>query len=150
MNQTIKKQKILLINGPNLNLLGKREPHIYGNNTLTDIIISLKKNLLPSLELIDFQSNHEGKIIDFIHQKASNSIGIIINPGAFAHTSIALRDALLGVEKPYIEVHLSNVNARESFRQKSFLADKAEGIITGLGELSYKLALDYATKSWIN
>ena len=133
---------LLLINGPNLNLVGKREPSIYGSQTLEGIqdeLLTLSAELEVRLEF--FQSNSEGEIIDCIH-KSSNSIdGILINAGAYTHTSIALRDALLGVSIPFVEIHLSNIYAREEFRQKSFLSDKAIGLVCGFGPISYQLAL---------
>jgi 3-dehydroquinate dehydratase (EC 4.2.1.10) len=137
---------ILLINGPNLNLLGQREPQVYGTDTLADIeqrVISLAAKSEVVVEC--FQSNIEGVLIDKIHEAASAGCQlIIINPGAFTHTSIALRDALLGVNIPCIEVHLSNVYKREAFRQVSYLSDIAIGVITGLGAKGYDYALNYA------
>ena len=137
---------ILVIHGPNLNLLGKREPEVYGYLTLEDInqqLTAQAKN--SSLTLDTFQSNWEGAIVDRIHQAQNENIKfIIINPAALTHTSVALRDALLGVAIPFIEVHLSNVHAREAFRHHSYLSDKAIGVICGLGAKSYSFALDYA------
>lgn len=137
---------ILVIHGPNLNLLGKREPEVYGYLTLDDInqqLIAQAKN--ASLTLETFQSNWEGAIVDRIHQAQIDGVKfIIINPAALTHTSVALRDALLGVAIPYIEVHLSNVHAREVFRHHSYLSDKAIGVICGLGAKGYSFALDYA------
>ena len=133
---------LLLINGPNLNLVGKREPEIYGALTLEDIQNELS-NLASKLDvkLKFFQSNSEGEIIDCI-QNTSNTIqGILINAGAYTHTSIAIRDALLGVAIPYVEVHMSNIYSREEFRQRSFLSDKALGLVCGFGSNSYQLAL---------
>ena len=133
---------LLLINGPNLNLVGKREPDIYGALTLEDIQNELS-NLASKLDvkLKFFQSNSEGEIIDCI-QNTSNTIqGILINAGAYTHTSIAIRDALLGVAIPYVEVHMSNIYSREEFRQRSFLSDKALGLVCGFGSNSYQLAL---------
>ena len=133
---------LLLINGPNLNLVGKREPAIYGALTLEDIQNELS-NLASKLDvkLKFFQSNSEGEIIDCI-QNTSNTIqGILINAGAYTHTSIAIRDALLGVAIPYVEVHMSNIYSREEFRQRSFLSDKALGLVCGFGANSYHLAL---------
>ena len=134
---------LLLINGPNLNLVGKREPAIYGALTLEDIQNELS-NLASKLDvkLKFFQSNSEGEIIDCI-QNTSNTIqGILINAGAYTHTSIAIRDALLGVAIPYVEVHMSNIYSREEFRQRSFLSDKALGLVCGFGANSYQLALE--------
>ncbi|MFC3122660.1 type II 3-dehydroquinate dehydratase [Agaribacter flavus] len=135
--------KILLLNGPNLNLLGKREPDIYGSETLADVEKYLREYASQcDCELSCLQSNAEHVLLDAIHQAMGSIDGVIINPGALTHTSVALRDAFLGTKLPFIEVHLSNVHARESFRHKSFLSDVAEGIIVGCGTLGYKLALD--------
>ena len=137
---------ILVIHGPNLNLLGQREPEVYGSLTLEDInqqLTNQAKN--ASISLDTFQSNWEGAIVDRIHQAQKDGIQfIIINPAAFTHTSVAVRDALLGVAIPFIEVHLSNVHARESFRHHSFLSDKAVGVICGLGAQGYSFALNFA------
>jgi 3-dehydroquinate dehydratase II len=137
---------ILVIHGPNLNLLGMREPEVYGSLTLEDInqqLIAQAKN--SSIELDTFQSNWEGAVVDRIHQAQREGIQfIIINPAALTHTSVAVRDALLGVAIPFIEVHLSNVHAREAFRHHSYLSDKAVGVICGLGAKGYVSALDYA------
>ena len=133
---------LLLINGPNLNLVGKREPTIYGSQTLEDIqeqLLTLATELGTKLRF--FQSNSEGEMIDCIHNSAGSIDGILINAGAYTHTSIALRDALLGVGIPYVEVHLSNIYSREEFRHKSFLSDKALGMVCGFGANSYQLAL---------
>lgn len=137
---------ILVIHGPNLNLLGLREPEVYGHTTLDDINNNLK-NLADQqgFELATFQSNWEGAIIDRIHQARTENIGfIIINPAALTHTSVGLRDALLGVNIPFVEVHISNVHARESFRHHSYLSDKAVGVICGLGIRGYDYAVDFA------
>ena len=134
---------LLLINGPNLNLVGKREPSIYGLQTLEDIqeeLLTLAGELDAKLRF--FQSNSEGEIIDCIHKSAGSIDGILINAGAYTHTSIALRDALLGVAIPYVEVHLSNIYSREEFRHKSFLSDKALGLVCGFGANSYQLAFE--------
>ncbi len=137
---------ILVIHGPNLNLLGKREPEVYGYLTLEDInqqLISQAQN--ASILLNTFQSNCEGAIVDRIHQAQQEGVQfIIINPAALTHTSVAVRDALLGVAIPFIEVHLSNVHAREAFRHHSYLSDKAVGVICGLGAKGYAAALDFA------
>ena len=137
---------ILVIHGPNLNLLGKREPEVYGYLTLEDInqqLISQAQK--ASTTLNTFQSNWEGAIVDRIHQAQQEGVQfIIINPAALTHTSVAVRDALLGVAIPFIEVHLSNVHARETFRHHSYLSDKAVGVICGLGAKGYAAALDYA------
>ena len=136
---------ILVIHGPNHNLVGKREPEVYGHLTLDDINQQLSaqaKN--ATLELDSFQSNWEGAIVDRIHQAQQDGVQyIIINPAALTHTSVAVRDALLGVAIPFIEVHLSNVHAREAFRHHSYLSDKAIGVICGLGAKGYAAALDY-------
>ncbi|MCK4081942.1 MULTISPECIES: type II 3-dehydroquinate dehydratase [Acinetobacter] len=137
---------ILVIHGPNLNLLGKREPEVYGRLSLQDINQSLISHAQKAeFSLNTFQSNWEGAIVDRIHQAQDDGTQfIIINPAALTHTSVALRDALLGVALPYIEVHLSNVHARETFRHHSYLSDKAVGVICGLGAKGYHFALDYA------
>jgi 3-dehydroquinate dehydratase II len=138
--------KFLLLNGPNLNLLGTREPEVYGTRTLAEIcngVRQLAQGKGHSLE--DFQSNAEHELIDRIHRAGQEGIDfILINPGAFTHTSIALRDALLGVAIPFIEVHLSNVHAREAFRHHSYLSGVARGVIMGLGPKGYELALEAA------
>ena len=139
--------KLLLLNGPNLNLLGTREPELYGADTLADIerrCVELAQTL-GAHQLACFQSNAEHALIDRIHAARLENIAfIIINPAAFTHTSVALRDALLGVGIPFIEVHLSNVFARESFRHHSYLSDIAVGVISGLGAQGYELALQAA------
>ena len=133
---------LLLINGPNLNLVGKREPSIYGLQTLEDIQeVLLNLAIELDVRLKFFQSNSEGEMIDCIQKSVGSIDGILINAGAYTHTSIALRDALLGVAIPYVEVHLSNIYSREEFRHKSFLSDKALGLVCGFGPNSYKLAL---------
>ncbi len=138
-----KQAKILLINGPNLNLLGRREPGHYGHNTLVQIVDSLTQQAAAEqVQLEHIQSNAEFELIDAIHQTDADFI--IINPAAFTHTSVALRDALLGVAIPFIEVHLSNVHAREPFRHHSYFSDKALGVICGLGEQGYQYALSSA------
>ena len=138
-----KLKKIQVINGPNLNMLGKREPLIYGSYTLDQINKGLEKKALSlGVELDFFQSNHEGAIIDKIHNIFNGDIrGIIINPGALTHTSVALRDALLLMSCPIVEIHLSNIYKREAFRHKSLLSDIVTGQITGLGRSGYQLAL---------
>ena len=137
---------ILVIHGPNLNLLGQREPEVYGHSTLDDIDNNLKtKAKEMGFDLVTVQSNWEGALIDRIHQAMKQNIGfIIINPAALTHTSVGLRDALLGVNIPFIEVHISNVHARESFRHHSYLSDKAVGVICGMGIRGYEYALDFA------
>ena len=134
--------RVLLLNGPNLNLLGLREPGLYGADTLESIEAELARQAIGlGVELDCFQSNHEGALVERIHAARGSVDGILINAGAFTHTSIALRDALLGVALPYVELHLSNVHARESFRHHSYMADKALGVICGFGPASYGLAL---------
>lgn len=134
--------RVLLLNGPNLNLLGQREPGLYGAQTLAQIEADLTRQAAElGAELACFQSNHEGALVDRIHAARGQADGILINAGALTHSSIALRDALLGVAIPYVELHLSNVHAREPFRHQSFLADKAVGVICGFGATSYALAL---------
>ncbi len=138
--------KLLVLHGPNLNLLGTREPEIYGRDTLADIdarLVKLAKSRKHQLDCL--QSNAEHVLIDRIHAAKTDGVGyILFNPGAFTHTSIALRDALLGVGIAFIEVHLSNVHAREDFRQQSFLSDVARGVISGLGAKGYEYALSFA------
>ena len=139
------KLSILVLNGPNLNLLGLREPAHYGSQTLAQIIDSLKEQAnSQDVELTHLQSNREYELIEAIHAAYQKVDFIIINPAAFTHTSVALRDALLGVAIPFIEVHLSNVHAREAFRHHSYLSDKAEGVICGLGAQGYQFALTAA------
>lgn len=135
--------KFLVLHGPNLNLLGSREPEVYGTDTLADIDKGLVKECVAQgHQLSCQQSNSEAQLIDWVHAaKRDDVAGIVINPGAFTHTSIALRDAMLGVAIPFIEVHLSNVHAREEFRQHSYLSDIAVGVITGLGAQGYGFAL---------
>ena len=131
-----------MLNGPNLNLVGKREPTIYGSKTLVDVqqeLFDMAKELDVNIKF--FQSNSEGEMIDCIQESVGSIDGILINAGAYTHTSIALRDALLGVSIPFVEVHLSNIFSREEFRHKSFLSDKAVGLVCGFGPNSYQLAL---------
>ncbi|MFD2175965.1 type II 3-dehydroquinate dehydratase [Veronia pacifica] len=143
-----KNHRVLLVNGPNLNLLGVREPGHYGQRTLTQIVADLTQQAQHlGLTLDHVQSNSESTLIDTIHQAMDSTDFIIINPAAFTHTSVALRDALLGVSIPFIEVHLSNVHAREPFRHHSFFSDKAEGVICGLGADGYEFALMAAAKT---
>lgn len=133
---------LLLLNGPNLNLLGQREPGIYGTDTLGSIEASLTAEASKQGVHLDcFQSNLEGALIERIHQAMGVSQGILINAGAYTHTSIALRDALTGVAIPYVELHLSNTHAREPFRHRSYLAERALGVVCGFGAQSYVLAL---------
>ncbi|MDY6885876.1 MAG: type II 3-dehydroquinate dehydratase [Pseudomonadota bacterium] len=136
---------ILLLNGPNLNMLGQREPDKYGTQTLQDIVDDLQAQAASSdVTLSHFQSNSEHALIERIHDAMGNTDAIIINPAAFTHTSVAIRDALLSVSIPFIEVHLSNVHARERFRHHSYFSDVAAGVIVGLGPMGYSLALTAA------
>ena len=135
--------QLLALNGPNLNLLGTREPGLYGSASLEQINAQLQERAAElGAALASFQSNHEGALVDRIHEARGAVDGILINAGALTHTSIALRDALLGVAIPYVELHLSNVHAREPFRHHSYLADRAVGVICGFGAGSYRLALE--------
>ena len=135
--------QLLVLRGPNLNLLGRREPEIYGATTLAQIDAQLRAIAAEAgVGLQSFQSNHEGALIDRVHAARTEQVGfIVINPGAFTHTSVALRDALAGVAIPFIEVHISNVHKREAFRHHSYLSDIADGIIVGLGVTGYRLAV---------
>lgn len=135
--------RLLLLNGPNLNLLGSREPAIYGAATLADIETALTAQAAAlGHQMACFQSNHEGALVDRVHAARGEGIDFIIaNFGAYTHTSIALRDALLGVAIPFVEVHLSNVHARDAFRHHSYFSDIAAGVIVGLGPIGYQLAL---------
>jgi 3-dehydroquinate dehydratase-2 len=142
-------RKMLLLNGPNLNLLGKRETRVYGTETLETITAELSSYATKKgIELTAFQSNSEGALIDAIHEAAQWAEGIIINAGAYSHTSIALRDALAGVDLPAVEVHLSNIYAREEFRHKSLLAPVCIGVIAGFGRWSYFLGVDALLEYW--
>ena len=140
------KKNILVLHGPNLNLLGTREPEHYGRDTLAQIDARLKKRAADAgARLESCQSNAEAELVNRIHQAAKEGVDfILINPAAFTHTSVALRDAIAAVGIPYIEVHLSNVFAREPFRHHSYFSDLAVGVISGLGPVGYELALDYA------
>ena len=136
--------RILVIHGPNLNLLGLREPEIYGAQTLTNINNHLQQLAQQNdLMLNCYQSNHEGEIVETIHQARGQYDAIIINPAAFTHTSVAIRDALAGVAIPFVEVHLSNVHQREAFRHHSYFSDLAVGVICGLGAYGYEAALRF-------
>ena len=140
--------KIVVVNGPNLNLLGKREPHIYGTRTLADLNELVRAAAHERhLEVALFQSNHEGEIIDFLQKEAPGAAGIIINPGALAHYSLALYDCLLALAVPVVEVHISNIHAREEYRSRSVTARAARGVITGLGFDGYVFAMEFLTKA---
>ena len=143
--QSVVSMSILVLNGPNLNLLGSREPEVYGRTTLPMIEAELQQIAADAGEKLHcFQSNHEGALIDRIHAaRADGTTHIIINPGGLTHTSVALRDALAGVALPFIEVHISNVHARESFRHHSYLSGIAAGVVAGLGINGYRLALQH-------
>ena len=139
--------RILMLHGPNLNLLGTREPDVYGHETLDDINDRVRQSAPDGVQVVALQSNAEHELIEAIQKAKPDGVDfIIINPGAFTHTSIALRDAFLSVSIPFIEVHLSNVHAREEFRQTSYLSDIAVGVITGMGAQGYELALQAALK----
>ena len=137
--------KIQIINGPNLNLLGKREPSIYGNQSFEDFFETLK-NRFPSLELHYYQSNVEGEIINKLHEVGFSFDGIVINAGAYTHTSVAIHDAIGAIKTPVAEVHISNVYAREEFRHKSLITSKCVGMITGFGMEGYAMAIEYLIK----
>lgn len=141
--------RVLVLNGPNINLLGLREPEIYGKTTLDDINAKLKNMALTKdIHLECYQSNVEGELINKTHEALNNFDFMIINPAGLTHTSIAWRDAVLAVNKPFIEVHLSNVYTREAFRHKSYFSDIAIGVISGLGAYGYELALNYALNNY--
>lgn len=134
--------KLIIINGPNLNLLGVREPEIYGRQTFEEFFTYLQEEF-PMATLHYFQSNHEGALIDKLHETGFSYDGIILNAGAYTHTSIAIADAIGGIRTPVVEVHISNVHARESFRHTSYIAAKCVGSIVGLGLKGYELAIEY-------
>ncbi|QQR95025.1 MAG: type II 3-dehydroquinate dehydratase [Bacteroidota bacterium] len=133
-------KRIVIINGPNLNLLGKREPEIYGHQTFDDFAITLKKEF-PEHNIQIFQSNVEGEIINLLHNEGFKADGIIINAGGYTHTSVAIADAIAAIPSPVVEVHISNIHSREEYRHKSLLAANCKGVITGFGLNSYRLAL---------
>lgn len=138
--------RILVLHGPNLNLLGTREPEIYGHTTLADVHDAMEARArADGIQVESFQSNHEGQLIDRVQAAASEGVDfIIINPAGYSHTSVALRDALAAVSIPYVEVHLSNIHAREPFRHHSYFSDRAIGVICGLGAYGYMAALEFA------
>ena len=133
--------KIIIINGPNLNLLGKREPEIYGLQTFEDFFEDLKEKF-KNIELSYFQSNIEGELIDKLHEVGFNYDGIILNAAAYTHTSVGIGDAIKGIQTPVVEVHISNIHAREEFRQHSYISPNANGVLFGFGLKGYELALD--------
>lgn len=135
--------KILIINGPNLNLLGKREPSIYGSSTFEDFFSGLVELVGDKCDLSYYQSNHEGDIIDKLHDVGFSFDGIVLNAGAYTHTSVAILDAIKAIETDVVEVHMSNIHAREEFRHKSVIAPACKGSVIGLGFESYRLAVDY-------
>ena len=133
--------KLIIINGPNLNLLGKREPEIYGSETFEDIFIDLQTKF-SNVELSYYQSNIEGEIIDKLHEVGFDYDGVILNAAAYTHTSVGIGDAVKGIETPVVEVHISNIHAREKFRHTSFIAPNAKGVIFGFGIKGYELAIE--------
>lgn len=136
------KKKILIVNGPNLNTLGTRQPEIYGSTGFEDWLVQAR-NRFPELELVYFQSNHEGALIDFLQENGNRADGLILNAGGLSHTSVSLADAVAALHIPAVEVHISNVFARESFRHHSYLSPVCKGLITGFGLRSYDLALQF-------
>ena len=140
-------KKVVVVNGPNLNLLGTREPHIYGTQTLADLEKAVRaKAAALEIEPVFFQSNHEGEIIDFLQKETPGSAGVIVNPGALSHYSLALYDCLQALAVQVVEVHISNIHAREEWRSRSVTARAAKGVITGLGFAGYEMALEYLAK----
>jgi 3-dehydroquinate dehydratase-2 len=139
--------RIVVVNGPNLNLLGKREPHIYGKRTYADLVKDVRAKARELGVMVSvFQSNDEGAIIDFLQKDAPGALGIVINPGALSHYSLALYDCLVAVNVPTVEVHLSNIHAREEFRSKSVTARAARGVIMGLGFPGYGMAMEFLVR----
>lgn len=139
-------KKINIINGANLNLIGKREPHLYGNESLENYFKKVKKKY-STIELDIYYSNYEGKIVDILHMVGFNSNGIILNAGAYTHTSIAIHDAIKAISAPVIEVHITNIYTREIFRHHSYISSVCKGCIIGLGLQSYNLAIDFFLKN---
>jgi len=141
---TSEPNRLLLVNGPNLNLLGSREPSLYGTATLADVEkLACETAAEFGLEMRTVQSNHEGVLIDSIHESRPDCCGVVINPGAFSHTSIAIADALAAIELPVVEVHITNIHRRESFRHRSYVSGVADMVIAGAGVLGYQLAVQY-------
>jgi 3-dehydroquinate dehydratase-2 len=136
---------IYILHGPNLNLLGQREPEVYGHRTFDSFLLELKADF-PQLDITLFQSNHEGGLIDKLHEIGFSAQGIILNAGAYTHTSIALADAVAAITSPVVEVHISNVHAREPFRQQSYMAPHCRGVISGFGLEGYRLALQFFSR----
>ena len=136
------KDGIIIINGPNLNLLGKREPEVYGSTSFVDFYEELKENY-AHISLDHFQSNHEGELISKIQEVGFSDVGIILNPAGYSHTSVALADAVAAVESPVVEVHISNIFSREEFRKHSFISPVSAGVITGFGLKGYELAIKF-------
>ena len=141
-----KPLQVMIINGPNLNLLGKREPEVYGNQDFESFLHALKTQF-PGVDFHYFQSNIEGELIDYLHNVGFSSSGIILNAGGYTHTSVALRDAIAAIPAPVLEVHITNIYAREEFRRQNLLAEVCKGSITGLGLRGYLLAIEYFKKS---
>lgn len=140
-------KNLLIINGPNLNLLGKREPVLYGSESFSDVLENIR-SIYPNSSITYFQSNDEAELIQALHDASANEIeGIVLNPAAYTHTSIALADAVAAIDIPVIEVHISNVFARENFRKESYISKFAKGVIVGFGTESYRLGIDYLMKS---
>jgi 3-dehydroquinate dehydratase-2 len=137
---------IYILHGPNLNLLGQREPEVYGHRTFDAFLLELKADF-PQLDITLFQSNHEGALIDKLHEIGFSAHGIILNAGAYTHTSIALADAVAAITSPVVEVHISNVHARETFRQQSYTAPHCRGVISGFGLEGYRLAVQFFLKT---
>ncbi|MFZ4633587.1 MAG: type II 3-dehydroquinate dehydratase [Saprospiraceae bacterium] len=137
---------IYILHGPNLNLVGQREPEVYGHRTFDSFLLALKADF-PQLDITLFQSNHEGALIDKLHEIGFSAQGIILNAGAYTHTSIALADAVAAITSPVVEVHISNVHAREPFRQQSYMAPHCRGVISGFGLEGYRLAVQFFLKT---
>ena len=136
-------RRLLVLNGPNLNLLGVREPDVYGTDGLDDIVTGLQAHAAThGAEVLAQQSNHEGALVDALHDARTWADGVVLNPGAYTHTSIALRDAIAAIDVPVVEVHLSNVHAREEFRHRSMVSGVCLGVVTGFGRHGYRMALD--------